>query len=98
MAKQYNYDNAPQLLKDYIVYLRLVKNRSELTVLNYYTDLRTFLRFYKIRLGRASEKDDFTKIDIRDITDDEIKAVDLMLAHEFLMFQKTEKSNEQHKA
>ena len=32
------YDDAPKLLKDYLVYLQIVKNRSELTVLNYYTD------------------------------------------------------------
>ena len=97
MATKYNYDNAPQLLKDYIVYLQLVKNRSELTVLNYYTDLRTFLRFYKIKLGRASFDDDFTKIDIRDISESEIKKVDLMLVQEFLIFTKTEKDND-HKA
>ena len=29
------YDDAPKLLKDYLVYLQIVKNRSELTVLNY---------------------------------------------------------------
>ncbi len=98
MSKTHNYENAPQLLKDFIVYLQLVKNRSELTVLNYYTDLRTFLRFYKIKLGRASdEPDEFTKIDIRDITESEIKAVDLMLVQEFLIFTKTEKDND-HKA
>ncbi len=98
MSKNNNYDNAPQLLKDFIVYLQLVKNRSELTVLNYYTDLRSFLRFYKIKLGRASTApDDFGKIDITDITEHEIKNVDLMLVQEFLIFTKTEKSNE-HKA
>lgn len=97
MTNKYNYDNAPQLLKDFIIYLQLVKNRSELTVLNYYTDLRSFLRFYKIKLGRASIDDEFTKIDIRDITEAEIKAVDLMLVQEFLIFEKTEKANE-HKA
>lgn len=98
MAKKYNYENAPQLLKDFIIYLQLVKNRSELTVLNYYTDLRSFLRFYKIKLGRASsDPDEFSKIDITDITETEIKAVDLMLVQEFLIFEKTEKSNE-HKA
>ncbi|MBE6901944.1 MAG: recombinase XerD [Ruminococcaceae bacterium] len=95
MAAKHNYDNAPQLLKDYLIYLQLVKNRSDLTVLNYYTDLRTFLRFYKIKLGRASYDEEFSKIDIRDITEDEIKAVDLMLAQEFLMFTKTDKDNEQ---
>lgn len=98
MSKKHNYDNAPQLLKDFIIYLQLVKNRSELTVLNYYTDLRSFLRFYRIKLGRASsDPDEFSKIDITDITEAEIKAVDLMLVQEFLIFEKTEKSNE-HKA
>lgn len=98
MAKKYNYDNAPPLLKDYITYLRLVKNRSELTVLNYYTDLRTFLRFYKIRNGKASDDpDEFSNIDIRDITADDIRSVDLMIAQEFLIFTKEEKSND-HKA
>lgn len=98
MAKPHNYDNAPPLLRDFIVYLQLVKNRSELTVLNYYTDLRTFLRYYKIKLGRASsDPAEFSKIDISDITEAEIKAVDLMLVQEFLIFTKTEKSND-HKA
>ena len=98
MPKKHNYDNAPQLLRDFIIYLQLVKNRSELTVLNYYTDLRSFLRFYKIKLGRASsDPNEFSKIDITDITEAEIKAVDLMLVQEFLIFEKTEKSNE-HKA
>ncbi len=98
MPKKPNYDNAPPLLRDFIVYLQLVKNRSELTVLNYYTDLRTFLRYYKIKLGRASDDpDEFTKVDISDITEAELKAVDLMLVQEFLIFTKTEKAND-HKA
>lgn len=88
------YDNAPKLLKDYLVYLQLVKNRSELTVLNYYTDLRTFFRFYKIHRGRASyDPAEFQKIDISDITEADIKSVDLMLAQEFLIFTKNEKDN-----
>ncbi len=98
MKKNNNYDNAPQLLKDYIVYLQLVKNRSELTVLNYYTDLRTFFRYYKMKLGRCTDDPtEYNNIDITDITEDEIKSVDLMLAQEFLIYQKTEKGND-HKA
>ena len=88
------YDNAPQLLKDYIVYLQLVKNRSELTVLNYYTDLRSFFRYFKIRKHRASDDPaDFQKIDISDITEADIKSVDLMMAQDFLIFTKNEKDN-----
>lgn len=98
MSTKSKYDNAPPLLKDFIMYLQLVKNRSELTVLNYYTDLRSFFRYYKIKLGRASaHPDEFAKIDITDITELEIKNVDLMLVQEFLIFTKTEKSND-HKA
>lgn len=88
------YENAPKLLKDYLVYLQLVKNRSELTVLNYYTDLRSFFRYYKIRNGRASSyPDEFKNISITDITEEDIKSVDLMIAQDFLIFTKNEKDN-----
>lgn len=88
------YDDAPQLLKDYLIYLQIVKNRSELTVLNYYTDLRSFFRFYKIKNGRASsDTNDFQSITISDITEADIRSVDLMLAQEFLIFTKNEKDN-----
>ncbi len=95
MNKKY-YDTAPQSIKDFIYYEQIVKGRSELTVKNYYNDLRTFFRFYKMRNGRAaSAPEDFGTIDISDITDDDIKSVDLQLAQEFLVYMKTEKNNEQ---
>ncbi len=88
------YDDAPKLLKDYLVYLQIVKNRSELTVLNYYTDLRSFLRFYKIKKGRASDDPaEFNNITISDITESDLKSVDLMMAQDFLIFTKNEKDN-----
>lgn len=90
-----NYDNAPQLLKDYLVYLQLVKNRSELTVLNYYTDLRTFFRYFKVKQNRASDDPlEFQNIDITDITEADIKSVDLMMVQEFLIYTKNEKDNQ----
>lgn len=89
-----NYDDAPQLLKDYLIYLQIVKNRSELTVLNYYTDLKSFFRYYKIKTGRASDDpSEFQNISISDITETDIKSVDLMMAQEFLIFTKNEKDN-----
>lgn len=90
------YDNAPQPIKDFIYYEQIVKGRSELTVKNYYIDLRTFFRYYKMKNGRASDDlEDFSAIDISDITDDDIKSVDLQTAQEFLVYMKTEKNNEQ---
>lgn len=90
------YENVPQSIKDFLYYEQIVKGRSELTVKNYFCDLKTFFRFYKIRHGRASDSpDEFSKIDISDITDDDIKSVDLTLAQEFLIYMKTEKDNKQ---
>ena len=68
MVNRHDYSDAPQLLKDFVVYLQLVKNRSELTVLNYYSDLRTFFRFYKLRAGRVSDDKSFSDINIADIS------------------------------
>lgn len=88
------YDNAPQSIKDFIYYEQIVKGRSELTVKNYYTDIRSFFRFYKVKCGAASQDpDEFSNIDISDITDDDIKAVDLLFAQEFLIYMKTKKNN-----
>lgn len=92
----FNYEDAPQTIKDYIYYQQIVKGRSELTVKNYYTDLRTFFRFYKIHNGKASaDPADFTGISIADITDDDIRSVDLMLVQEFLVYTTRERANEQ---
>ncbi len=90
------YDAAPQSIRDFIIYEQIVKGRSELTVRDYYNDLRTFFRFYKMRNGRASNTtEDFSSIDISDITDEDIRSVDLQTAQEFLVYMKTEKNNEQ---
>ncbi len=93
MNKDY-YNDAPQSIKDFIYHEQIVKGRSELTVKNYYTDLRTFFRFFKIQNDRASEND-FASISISDITDDDIKSVDLQTVQEFLYYTKTQRDNEQ---
>lgn len=92
MANNEYYNNAPQSIRDFIYYEQIVKGRSELTVKNYYNDLRSFFRYYKINQNRAPEKD-FSEIDISDITDDDIKSVDLQTAQEFLIFMQTKKDN-----
>lgn len=90
------YDDAPQLIKDFIYYEQIVKGRSELTVKNYYNDLRTFFRFYKIQNGLANDSSvDFSKINISDITEHDICAVDLQTAQQFLIFMKDDKNNGQ---
>lgn len=90
------YDSAPQAIKDFIFYEQIVKGRSELTVKNYYTDLRSFFRFYKVKCGRASDDPEvFSEIDISDITETDIRSVDLQTAQEFLIYMKEHQNNEQ---
>ncbi len=89
------YDDAPQSIKDFIYYEQIVKGRSELTVKNYYMDIRLFFRYYKVRCGRASDDiEEFSSISISDITDDDIRSVDLQTAQEFLIYMKNNKSND----
>lgn len=89
------YDDAPQSIKDFIYYEQIVKGRSELTVKNYYMDIRMFFRYYKVSRGRAfNDIQEFSKISISDITDDDIRSVDLQMAQEFLIYMKNKKNND----
>lgn len=92
--KSDKYADAPRLLQDFIYYEQIIKGRSELTVKNYYNDLRTFFRFCKIQNGTA-HTEEFSEIDISDITEKDICSADLQTAQQFLIYMKDEKNNEQ---
>ena len=42
------YQDCPQLLRDFLVYHETIKGQSQLTINEYYLDLRMFLRFVKL--------------------------------------------------
>lgn len=90
------FADAPQLIRDFLTYEQIVKACSALTVKNYYNDLRMFFRFYKIHNGLADDAPEaFSKIDISDISDREIKSVGLDTAQQFLIYMKNVRKNEQ---
>lgn len=89
------YSDAPQRIKEFITYEQITKGRSELTVKNYYMDLRLFFRYYKVSTGRASDDpEEFSKISIADINDEDIRSVDLQTAQEFLINMKNQRDND----
>lgn len=86
-------DDCPQYLIDYLNYISTIKGRSELTIKNYYTDIKLFLRFLKVKNGLASEKDDFQNIKIYDFPEELVKKVTLSDMMEFLHFTLNERDN-----
>ncbi len=89
------YTDAPRLLRDFIYYEQIIKGRSELTVKNYYNDLRTFFRFCKLQNGKAFGED-ISEIEISDIADKDTCAVDLQAAQQFLIYMTDEIYNVQN--
>ncbi len=80
----------PQLLREFLIDLNVVKNKSNLTVEEYASDLRTFLLYIASR--QIGEKD-FSKIAITHFTADDFEKLTNIDVYEFLAFCKTERKN-----
>lgn len=83
----------PQLVQDYFVYQLAIRNKSELTVLEYASDLRSFLRFLKHKDNIFSDSKNFNEIVISDFPEDKILCVTNKDAIAFLSFCSTELGN-----
>ena len=79
------------IIRDYLNYMTVVKGKSRLTVQEYYTDLRTFFRFFKFFHGIS--KEEFDKIPIDDVDIDMIKSVTLSDVYEFMNYCIDERHN-----
>ena len=86
--------DAPACLTEYLNYLTTIKNRSQLTALNYYTDIRMFMRFLKIKNKLVAEDAEFSEITISDLDEKYIRNVTLSDVMEFLSFTVSERSNQ----
>ena len=86
------YTDCPDYLRDYLNYIESVKLRSELTVKNYYTDIKLFLRYLKVSNGLADEND-FDKITIEDVPEELVKKTTLSDLLGFLNYTISERDN-----
>ena len=78
---------APQLLRDYLIYLSTIKGRSPRTVEAYYNDLRLFLRYMMAsRSGMPLPADDpnLESIPFATISNEMILGARLSDAYSFL--------------
>lgn len=61
------YHDCPTLLRDFLTYHETIKGQSQLTISEYYLDLRMFFRFMKLMRGDMPIHTPLEDIDIRDV-------------------------------
>ena len=61
------YSDCPQILRDFLTYHETIMGQSQLTIQEYYLDLRMFLRFLKLMRQEMPLHTDLDTIDIKDI-------------------------------
>lgn len=89
-----DFKNAPAFIRDFLFYMEIVKGRTPLTVKNYYSDLRMFVRFLKLENNPELKKIPFDKIEIHDNDEALVYNAGLHDVQEFLIFINREKSNQ----
>ncbi len=89
MSNNQFLDDCPDLLRDFIFYMKTVRGRSVRTADGYYIDLRTFFRYIKATkvLGLAPKNDDtFKSIRIADLSSQLICSVTLSDVYAYINF------------
>lgn len=80
------YHDCPQILRDFLVYHENIKGQSQLTISEYYLDLRMFLRFMKLMRNDMPISTDLDDIDIKDIDIAFIREIDTSDIFDFLSY------------
>ena len=87
-----SYD-APQVIREYLGYIKTIKGKSKLTAAEYYTDLRTFFRYIKLKRNLVDTNTEFEDIKINDVDIALIKTITLMDIFEYMNYLVDERQN-----
>lgn len=88
------FHTLPQSVIEFLNYLSVVKSKSELTVLEYASDLRLFFRYMLAYRGLVDKETEFDKIEISFIDLDFIKTIKISDAYAFLSYCRNERGND----
>ena len=80
------YSDCPQILREFLIYHENIKGQSQLTISEYYLDLRMFLRFVKLMRSDMPIDTRLDDIDIKKIDLDFIKEIDTVDVFDFLSY------------
>ena len=84
------FSQLPKLVQQYLIYIEAIKAHSELSVIEYASDLRTFFRYLALSKGLCPANTPFEEIDISPIDLDFIQGVNLTDAYQFIIYCKNE--------
>ena len=80
------YSDCPQILKEFLIYHENIKGQSQLTIQEYYLDLRMFLRFVKLMRNDMPISTKLEDISIKDIDLSFIREIDTSDIFDFLSY------------
>ena len=83
----------PKLVQQYLIYIEAIKGHSELSVIEYASDLRTFFRYLAREKGLCAQDTPDEKIDLSPIDLNFIQGVNLTDAYQFLIYCKNVRKN-----
>lgn len=91
--KREEFNELPRLVQQYLLYLEAIKGHSELSVIEYASDLRTFFRYIMRQKGLVDKNTEDSKIDLSPIDISFIKKITLNDAYQFLIYCKNDRKN-----
>ena len=87
------YQDAPQILRDFLSYHETIKGQSKRTVAEYYLDLRMFLRFLKLTRNEMPYNTPLEDIPIKDIDAAFLATVKTSEIFDFLSYLSNDREN-----
>jgi len=89
------FSDAPDFLREYLLYMQNIQGRSERTVQAYYVDLKGFLKYiYALKTNcKNITKDDLQNISLELVTLDMIRSVSRLDVYEYLSYTKNDTHN-----
>ena len=87
------FSELPNLVQQYLIYLEAIKGHSELSVIEYASDLRTFFRYLAKNKGLVDKNAPDEEVDISPIDIDFIRKITLNDAYSYLIYLKNVRKN-----
>ncbi|MEG2484137.1 MAG: site-specific integrase, partial [Clostridia bacterium] len=86
------YDDVPELLREFLLYMSTIKNRSRTTTREYYYDLRHMFKFMVCQIDKINFSQ-LNDVDIKDVDITFIKKIKLINLYDYLGFLTETKSD-----